>query len=218
MIKRTTREAMYKLLEENSHWKIVDLASSNSGWKYANTFTDINDHSKYYKDKYNGTKKFVQCDVETTPFTDQEFDFVIASHILEHVDNPEQFCKELTRIGKRGYIEVPTPLWDNLIDGPAFVKYGHKWWITFDDNSHEIIINKKINIVNKFLSIKEHNLHMAWFRDSIITQLYWENTIPLKMGDGIYRYNDNRDIDFKYNSNEVQDWNNKWRFEFGSIK
>tara|TARA_Y100001980_G_C14356122_1_gene165565 strand:+ start:269 stop:583 length:315 start_codon:yes stop_codon:yes gene_type:complete len=104
------------------------------------------------------------------------------------------------------------------VDGPSFVKYGHKWCVTFDDCNHEIIINKKINIANKFLSLKEHNLHMAWFRDSIITQLYWEDTFPLKYGDGIYRYNDNRDINFEYNSNEIKDWNNKWRFTFGSIK
>ena len=39
MIERTTRETMYKLLEDNSNWNIVDLASSNSGWKYANVFT-----------------------------------------------------------------------------------------------------------------------------------------------------------------------------------
>ena len=109
MIRRTTREEMYRLLEDNSAWKVVDIASSNAGWKYADVFTDVNDHSEYYQQKYNGEKKSVNCNVENTPFKDKEFDFVIASHILEHVDDPFKFCNELTRIGKRGYIEVPTP-------------------------------------------------------------------------------------------------------------
>ena len=218
MIERTTREAMYKLLEENNDWNIVDLASSNSGWKYANVYTDINDQSQFYNNKYNGSKKFVQCNVETTPFKDKEFDFVIASHILEHVDDPIIFCNEIMRIGKRGYIEVPTPLWDNLMDGPKFVKYGHKWWVTFDDADNKILINKKINIVDKFLSIKEHNFHMAFFRDSIVTQLYWEDKIEIKYRDGIYKYNDNRNIDFTYDSNEIKDWNNHYKFIFGSLK
>jgi len=217
MLRRTNREEMFKLLEKNPNWKVVDLASSNSGWKYADVFTDVNDHSQYYKKKYDGKKKFIQCNVEKTPFNDKEFDFVIASHILEHVDDPFNFCKELTRIGKRGYIEVPTPLWDNLVDGPTFVKYGHKWWVTFDDSDNHIIINKKINVVNKFLSIKEHNFHMAFFRDSIITRLYWENDISIKKGDGIYKYNDNRNIDFVYNSNNQRDWNNKFLFKFGTM-
>ena len=151
MIKRTTREAMHKLLEDNSNWKVVDIASSNAGWKEATVYTDIHDQSDYYKQKYNNTKKFIKCDVEKTPFKDKEFDFAIASHILEHVENPEKFCNELVRISKRGYIEIPTPLWDNLVDGPHFSKYGHKWWVTFDDNDNKIVINKKINIVDKFL-------------------------------------------------------------------
>ena len=218
MIKRTKREAMYTLLEEHSEWNIIDLASSNAGWKYANTFTDVNDHSEYYEKKYNGTKKFIQCNVENTLFKDNEFDFVIASHILEHVDDPFKFCKEITRIGKRGYIEVPTPLWDNLMDGPHFSKYGHKWWITFDDAKNKIIINRKINIVKNILSMNEHNKHMTWFRDSIITQLYWEDDIPLEKGTGIYNYNDNRDINFTYDSNNIKDWNHRCLFEFGSLR
>ena len=116
MIKRTKREAMFKLLEENPDWNVVDIASSNAGWKYADVFVDINDHSKFYEERYNDEKKFVQGNVESKLFDDKEFDFVVASHILEHVEDPVNFCKELVRIGKRGYIEVPTPLWDNLIE------------------------------------------------------------------------------------------------------
>ena len=133
MLRRTNKEEMYKLLENNKDWNIVDIASSNAGWKYANVYTDVNDHSEYYKKKYNGEKTFIKCNVEITPFKDKEFDFVIARHILEHVEKPFDFCKELSRISKRGYIEVPTPFADNLVDGPHFEKYGHKWWVTFDD-------------------------------------------------------------------------------------
>lgn len=215
MLERTIREKMYELLEKNKNWKILDVASSNAGWKYADVFTDGRDFSDYYNKKYNNQKKFVKCDVEKMPFSDKEFDFVIASHILEHVNDPYKFCDELSRIGKRGYIEIPTPLWDNLVDGPSNKDpYGHKWWVTFDDVDKKIIINKKINIVNRLLTLKEHNLHMAWFRDSIVTQLYWENTIEIKKGDGIYTYNDNRNINFKYDSNKE----NRKMFKFGSLK
>lgn len=44
---------------------------------------------------------------EELPFKNKSFDFVIASHVLEHTDNPERFLTELMRVGKAGYIETP---------------------------------------------------------------------------------------------------------------
>lgn len=44
---------------------------------------------------------------EELPFKDKSFDFIIASHVLEHTDNPEKFLAELMRVGKAGYIETP---------------------------------------------------------------------------------------------------------------
>lgn len=48
------------------------------------------------------------------PFKDKAFDFVIASHILEHMRNPEAFLSELQRVGKAGYIETPNMLFERL--------------------------------------------------------------------------------------------------------
>jgi SAM-dependent methyltransferase len=45
--------------------------------------------------------------VECLPFRDHAFDFVIASHVLEHSAHPERFLSELQRVAKAGYIETP---------------------------------------------------------------------------------------------------------------
>jgi len=45
--------------------------------------------------------------VEKLPFRDKMFDFVIASHVLEHSPDPEKFLSELQRVAKAGYIEAP---------------------------------------------------------------------------------------------------------------
>lgn len=203
MIERTTREAMFKLLEQNPTWKVIDLASSTAGWKYADIFTDIIDRTEFYKKRYGSNKKFIKCDVEKPlPFKDKEFDFVIASHILEHVKDPENFLKTLMRIGKQGYIEIPTPLFDNLVNGPTDHKkdpYGHKWWITFDDGTKEIVYNPKLDVLKKSVSIQENNQLMCFFRDSIITGLYWKDKINFRKGNSFYEYNDNRDLHIKHN-------------------
>jgi uncharacterized protein YbaR (Trm112 family) len=52
--------------------------------------------------------------VEQLPFRDKAFDFVIASHVLEHSADPEQFIAELQRVARAGYIEVPDALFERI--------------------------------------------------------------------------------------------------------
>jgi len=49
------------------------------------------------------------------PFRDKTFDYVIAFHVLEHVDDPAAFLLELQRVSKAGYIETPNALFERLI-------------------------------------------------------------------------------------------------------
>jgi len=51
---------------------------------------------------------------EALPFKDNSFDFVIASHVLEHSAQPEKFLSEIQRVGKAGYIEVPDAFMEGL--------------------------------------------------------------------------------------------------------
>lgn len=52
--------------------------------------------------------------VENLPFKDKTFDFVIASHVLEHSTDPEKFLRELQRVAKAGYIEVPDAFMERI--------------------------------------------------------------------------------------------------------
>jgi len=53
-------------------------------------------------------------DATKLPFKDKSFDFVIASHVFEHMPNPEIFLQEMQRVGKAGYIETPNILCERL--------------------------------------------------------------------------------------------------------
>jgi hypothetical protein len=57
-------------------------------------------------------RPFVVARVESLPFRDRAFAFVIASHIAEHVLDPAGFCRELDRVARGGYIETPSPIAD----------------------------------------------------------------------------------------------------------
>lgn len=52
--------------------------------------------------------------VENLPFRDGAFDFVIASHVLEHSVDPERFLAELQRVARSGYIEVPDAFMERI--------------------------------------------------------------------------------------------------------
>ena len=67
-------------------------------------------------------QQFIAADGENLPFKDKEFDYVICCHVLEHVENPVKFLSEQFRVAKRGYIETPSLLGENL-----FPKESHKW-------------------------------------------------------------------------------------------
>ncbi len=74
--------------------------------------------------------------VENLPFKDDSFDFVIASHVLEHSAYPEKFLSEIQRVAKAGYIEVPDAFMERLTHYPF-----HRLEIT--DKDSELIIRKK---------------------------------------------------------------------------
>ena len=52
------------------------------------------------------------------------------------------FKSEIERIGKAGYIELPTRLNDNMVFGCDEEEFGHKWWFEFDDD------NEALNLAN----------------------------------------------------------------------
>lgn len=65
-------------------------------------------------------KKVVYYEGGAFPFKELEFDYVICSHVLEHLDSEEleDFIKELQRVAPQGYIEFPLIYYDYLFDIP----------------------------------------------------------------------------------------------------
>jgi len=59
-------------------------------------------------------RPFVFAHACRLPFKDKAFDFIICSHLLEHVSNPAILLEELMRVGKAGGIESPSSLMEKL--------------------------------------------------------------------------------------------------------
>ena len=173
MIKRTSKAFIENTLSLNSSWTILDIGCGYGASKYANVVCDVQDLSKFYPNK-----TFIKLTEKKLPFKDKEFDFVIASHVMEHVDDIEFFISELERVSQQGYIELPTMLEDNLVFEN---KKDHIWHMDFDDVELKLLISRKIQYFEPILtvsSIKELN---KIFRKSFILELYWENKIDYEV-------------------------------------
>ena len=84
------------------------------------------------------------------------------------------FFNELSRIGKHGYIEVPTRLEDNLVFEN---KKAHLWHLVFDDVNNQLLVSKKIQHFDPVLTVGTIKKLNNYFRESLVTELGWKDTI-----------------------------------------
>ena len=169
LIKRSSKNYIQSILSKNNNWKVLDIGCGYTANEFATTICDTQDLSKFYK-----TKDFIKLDNKILPFKDNHFDFVIASHVLEHVDDPKFFISELERVSTKGYIELPTKLEDNLVFEN---KKDHLWHMDFDDVNSKLLISKKIQFMEPILTVSMIQQFRKNFKSSLIFELYWENKI-----------------------------------------
>ena len=178
MIERTSLKVINKTLEENKNWKILDIGCGYTANPNANYIADVQDFSDFYKNR----KIFTRITDKILPFKDNEFDFVIASHVIEHVEDFEFFIKELERISKKGYIELPTRLGDNLVFENTS---DHIWWFTFCDTEKKLLASRRNQTLEPFLSVNTGKKISDSFRESFVLELLWKDKIDYRFDEEI---------------------------------
>lgn len=73
------------------------------------------------------SRPMFDADASRMPFADGVFDYVVCSHVLEHVPDPAAVIAEIIRVGDAGYIEVPEASSAKILDFPS-----HLWWCRLD--------------------------------------------------------------------------------------
>ena len=200
MLKRTSINFVNKILSKNANWNVLDIGCGYRANENASVVADVQDLSDFYKNK-----NFIKVEEKRLPFKNKEFDFVIASHVIEHVDDFEFFIKELERISNKGYIELPSRLADNLVFEN---KNDHIWWFTYDDLNNQIIASKRNQLVDPFITVSMAKILEQKFRESLVLELAWEDKIEYKIDNKI-RHEDFNTISFfkivkKYLSKKIR--------------
>lgn len=181
MLKRISIENINKTISENPNWRILDIGCGYRAHPNASVIADVQDLSNYYKEK-----KFIKINEKKLPFKDKEFDFVIASHVIEHVEDFEFFIKELERISSKGYIELPSRLGDNLVFEN---KTDHIWWFIYDDINNKLLASKRNQLIEPFLTVSTAKIFEKIFRESLVIELVWDKKIDYQIDNSLQEYN-----------------------------
>ena len=173
MIRRSSKQYIDNQIKQNQNWNILDIGCGYTAHENASVICDIQNLSDFYK-----SKKFVQLKSKKLPFKDKEFDFVISSHVIEHVEDVSFFIKELERVSSKGYIELPTFLEDNLVFEN---KNDHIWHTEFDDINYKLLIKKRVQYIEPLITVSTAKKLSKYFRQSLILELFWENSIEFDL-------------------------------------
>ncbi|MDC0232102.1 class I SAM-dependent methyltransferase [Pelagibacteraceae bacterium] len=181
MLKRISIKHINKTISENPNWRILDIGCGYRAHPNATVIADVQDLSNYYKEK-----KFIKINEKKLPFKDKEFDFIIASHVIEHVEDFEFFIKELERISSKGYIELPSRLGDNLVFEN---KTDHIWWFIYDDINNKLLASKRNQLIEPFLTVSTAKLFEKIFRESLVIELAWDKKIDYQIDNSLQQNN-----------------------------
>lgn len=119
--------------------RVLEIGPGQTPFPRAEVFIDIDDT--------RGPKKIVLDLADAKiPFPDKSFDFVYCRHVLEDMHNPFLLCREMSRVGKAGYIETPSPLAEMCrgidANSPRWRGYCHHLFVIWSEDEELRFVSK----------------------------------------------------------------------------
>lgn len=118
------------------------------------------------------------CEKTPFPFADKSVDMVICSHTLEDIRDPLWVCHEMIRIGKRGYLEVPSRIWETCRGhepGIAGLSH-HRWLIDIDQARNSVTFLLKFHVIHNWRCSLPRSVLSQLDEKASVQWLFWENS------------------------------------------
>lgn len=118
------------------------------------------------------------CDRDPWPFADGQFDFAICSQTLEDLRDPVGVCRELQRVARAGYLEVPTRLAEQSkgVEGDWPGWSHHHWFCDPEDGG--IAFTFKHHVVHRPGNHRDDGAALAL--EDRVWGLFWEGSFPYR--------------------------------------
>ena len=133
------------------------------------------------------------CDRSPWPFEDDFFDFVACTFTLEDVRDPIGVCREMSRVGKAGYVEVPSLL-DELSwrvpepSGGPWVGHMHHRWLCALEGDELVFLPKWHSLhSNRRVRVPARLGRRLTTRDRTLAH-FWEGELPAREREAIESY------------------------------
>lgn len=160
---------------------VVDLGSGDKPFWRADVFVDnllIENNQRATRGNIVSTiGNFVNANLHNLPFADNSFDFSFASHVIEHVTNPDKALREIMRVSKSGYLEFPNGFFEMLSPAPSHL------WCIFQHKEKLMFVRKSKIMQNVFFGNKAFNRKLASSMQKPFVSLYWKNRIAYQIID-----------------------------------
>jgi SAM-dependent methyltransferase len=112
--------------------QVLEVGGASNTFERADVVCDLTFGATGQRNGSPGTftkgVRYVEAPVESLPFADREFDFVVCRQVLEHVADPARAAAELSRVAARGLVEVPSRAGELMNGNPT-----HRWIVDLED-------------------------------------------------------------------------------------
>jgi hypothetical protein len=119
---------------------------------------------------------------EPLPFADKSVDFIICSHTLEDIRDPVRVCREMTRVSRRGYIEVPSRRMETIwnLEHPGYPGYYHHHWLVEIDNG-QVTFRFKTPLLSSSWRYTFPKSYLKTLRpEERVSWLFWDGTFEYR--------------------------------------
>ncbi len=105
---------------------VLEVGSGDNPHPRSDILVDrfLEDNTERGGDLRHDNRPLVIADAHFLPFRDGAYQYVICSHILEHMDDPLLFVQELQRVSEAGYIGCPSEIAERLFHWSF-----HRWYV-----------------------------------------------------------------------------------------
>jgi SAM-dependent methyltransferase len=167
---------------------VLDIGSGNNPSPRADLLADFfPDDSFHRSGEVAEHKPLIICSVDRIPLRARSVDFVICSHVLEHIPDPARAAAELSRVAKAGYAETPA-YGKDILTGTGYM---HRWQVVshegtmhffeYTPRQQEAFVASPVMKI--WLSPQFHPWQEYFWKrqDMFNAWILWEGTLPVRV-------------------------------------